>query len=103
MYKIKKDDIIKVISGKDKGKTGKVINVDRELSRVLVEGINYVKKHMRRTQDNQKGGIIQMERPVSLSNVMLFCKNCNRPAKAAIAIAKDKTKARLCKRCKQPF
>lgn len=90
-----------VTSGKDKGKSGKVLGVDRDNSRVLVEGVNLVKKHVRRTQENQQGGVVQMERPVSISNVMLFCKNCNRPVKTAITLSKDGLKSRFCKKCKQ--
>lgn len=101
MLRIKKNDIVMVTSGKDKGKTGKVLQVGRESSRALVEGVNLAKKHIRRTKENQQGGVIQTERPVSLSNIMLLCKNCNRPVKIGYLIAKDNTKARFCRKCKQ--
>ena len=101
MLRIKKNDIVMVTSGKDKGKTGKIIRVFAQEGRVLVEGINLVKKHVRRTREDQKGGVIQIERPVSASNVMPFCKNCNRPVRIGVNINKDTTKSRICKRCKQ--
>ncbi|OGX31527.1 MAG: 50S ribosomal protein L24 [Omnitrophica WOR_2 bacterium RIFCSPLOWO2_12_FULL_46_30] len=103
MLRIKKNDIVMVTSGKDKGKTGKVLFIARDLTRAAVSGINLVKKHMRKTQENQQGGVVQVERPVSLSNIMPFCKNCNRPVRVGISISKDKTKLRICKKCKQPL
>ena len=72
--KIKKNDIVKVISGNDKGKEGRVIKVLKDKQMVLVEGIKLVKKHARPTQDNPKGGIITMEKPIHVSNVMLVFK-----------------------------
>ncbi len=101
MLRVKKGDIVMVTSGKDKGKSGKVIEVYKDEARVLVEGVNLAKKHMRRTQERQQGGVIQVERPFSISNVMPFCKSCNRPVRVGFAAAKDNTKSRFCKRCKQ--
>ncbi len=101
MLRIRKNDIVMVTSGKDKGKTGKVLSVSKDTSRILVEGINRMKKHMRRTQENQKGGVVEIERPLSFSNVMFYCKNCNRPVKIGFSNSKDNTKVRFCKRCKQ--
>ena len=90
-----------VTSGKDKGKTGKVLAVYLEQSRALVEGINLAKKHMRKSREDQPGGIVSTPKAVSLSVVMPFCKNCNRAVKVGFSLAKDKSKARICKRCKQ--
>jgi len=101
MLRIKKNDTVMVTSGKSKGKTGKVLTVFLEESKALVEGVNTVKKHMRQTRENQQGGIVQMERPLSLSNIMPFCKNCSRPVRIGFSIAKDGAKTRFCKRCKQ--
>jgi len=70
-YRIKKDDQVKVIAGKDKGKTGRVLRVDRDKGRVLVEGINIVKKAMRKKRQEDRGGIAEIEAPIHLSNVML--------------------------------
>ena len=103
MLRIKKNDIVMVTSGKDKGKTGKVLFIDACGLRAAVEGINLAKKHVRRSQENQQGGIIQIERPVSLSNIMPFCKSCNRAVRVGFSVAKDKQKLRICKRCKQPL
>lgn len=89
-----------VTSGKDKGKTGKVLLIYRDQSRALVEGVNLVKKHRRRTQQDQQGGVVSMERPISLSNIMPFCKNCNRPVRVSFILSGDKSKTRLCKKCK---
>lgn len=100
MRTIKKNDVVKILAGKDKGKTGKVIMVFPRKDRVLVEGVNYVKKHARQTQQNQKGGIIQKEMPIQISNLMLVCKNCNKPTRAEINITAD-GKARICKKCKE--
>lgn len=101
MLRIKKNDTVMVTSGKDKGKTGKVLRVFKNEGKALVEGINLAKKHIRRTQENQQGGVVEIPRPVSLSNIMPFCKNCNRPVRVGFSIAKDKSKARICKKCKQ--
>ena len=68
--KIKKDDLVQVITGKDKGKNGKVLSVDTKNNKVLVEGVNMVSKHSKPSMTNQQGGIIEMEAPIDLSNVM---------------------------------
>ena len=72
--KIKKDDLVQVITGKDKGKTGKVLSVDTKNNKVLVEGVNMVSKHSKPSMTNQQGGIIEMEAPIDLSNVMYIHK-----------------------------
>ena len=74
-YRIKKNDQVKVIAGKDKGKTGRVLRVDRDKGRVLVEGINIVKKAMRKKRQEDRGGIAEIEAPVHISNVMLVTKS----------------------------
>ncbi len=99
MFRIKKDDIVKVIAGKDKGKKGKVISVFPRSNRALVEGINFVKKHMRKTQQDQQGGIIQKEMPIHLSNLMLICKRCNKAVRIGFSFLKDGSKIRSCKSC----
>ncbi|MBQ9341231.1 MAG: 50S ribosomal protein L24 [Lachnospiraceae bacterium] len=71
MLKIKKGDTVKVIAGKDRDKTGKVISIDRKNNRVTVEGINMVKKHMKPSMANQEGGIVSQEGSIDISNVML--------------------------------
>jgi large subunit ribosomal protein L24 len=99
--KIKKNDTVFVLTGKDKGKTGRVFRVYPANERALVEGINYVKKHVRKSQQDQKGGIIQKEMPIHLSNLAIFCKRCNKYARVGMSVLADGTKSRFCKRCKE--
>lgn len=99
--KIRRDDTVYVIAGKDRGKTGKVLRVFPKASRATVEGINLVKKHMRRTQENQQGGVIAVERPLHISNLKLFCKQCNKPVRVSFTFDKEEKKERICKLCKE--
>jgi len=101
MNKIKKNDTVYVLAGKDRGKTGRVFRVYPLKERALVEGINYVKKHARKSQQDQKGGIIQKEMPIHLSNLALFCKRCNKYSRVGMSVLADGTKTRFCKRCKE--
>ncbi len=99
MLSIRRDDIVSVISGKDKGKKGKVLKIFGAESKALVEGINMVKKNRRKTQQNQQGGIIDIESPISVSNLLVFCKNCSRAARVGIKVDADGSKNRYCKKC----
>lgn len=101
MLKIKKGDTVCVITGKDKKKTGKVMKVFPCGSKAIVERINVVKKHARRRSEEQTGGIIQMEKPIHISNLMVLCKSCNKPTRVGITILKDGSKSRFCKRCQE--
>ena len=103
MLKIRKGDTVQVIQGDDKGKKGKVLRLlFKEGSiRALVEGINLVKKHRRKTQQDQQGGVVSIESPVSISTLMIFCKQCNRPARAGFIVLKDGAKSRICRSCKE--
>jgi len=104
MLKILKNDTVVVTAGKDRGKRGKVLRVLPRDGRVLVEGINYVVKHRRRTQQEQQHeGRVKMERPISLSNVMVVCKSCDAPARVGFKSLEDGSKARLCKKCNETF
>lgn len=103
MAKLKKNDMVAVTAGKDKGKTGKVLKMFPSESSAIVEGVNFVKKHMRRTREDQQGGIIQKESPIDISNLALFCKGCNKPTKVGYNILKDGSKSRYCKRCNEVF
>ncbi len=104
MLRIRKEDTVVVTAGKDKGKQGRVVRVFKETGKVLVEGINTVIKHRRRTQQQQQHeGRMQMERPITMSNVAVICKNCNAATKVSFQILKDKTKARVCKKCNEAF
>lgn len=101
MFKIKRDDTVQVIKGKDNGKKGKVLKILPKESRAIVEGINLVKKHRRKTQQDQQAGIVSIEAPISLANLMFFCKHCNRPTRLGFTTLKDGTKSRFCKVCKE--
>jgi len=101
MNKINKNDIVYVISGRDRAKTGKVFRVFPKKSKALVVGVNYVKKHARKTKQDQQGGIVQKESPIHLSNLALFCKTCNKPSRIGINLLADGTRARFCKKCKE--
>ena len=103
MNKIKKNDIVYVLAGRDRGKTGKVFRVFPKKNRALVEGVNYVKKHARKTKQDQQGGIVQKETSINMSNLALFCKTCNKAGRTGINILADGTRSRFCKRCKEVF
>ena len=96
---IKRDDIVVVISGKDAGKKGKVLRIFRQEGKAIVERINFAKKHMRRRREDQQSGILEIEQPVHLSNLMLFCKQCNKQTVIKNILLKDGTKSRACKKC----
>lgn len=101
MLKIKKGDIVQAIKGKDAGKKGKILRILPGNARVLVEGVNLVKKHKRQTRQDQKGGIVPIEAPISISNLMLLCKHCSRPVRVGFKLLSDGTKSRFCKACKE--
>ena len=88
MRKIKKDDMVRVIAGKDKGRDGKVLSVDAKNGKVTVEGINMVTKHQKPTQGNPQGGIVKSERPIDVSNVMLLADG--QPTKVGFRMEGDK-------------
>lgn len=98
-YHIRKDDLIQVITGKEMGKTGKVIRVLKNKDRVLVERLNMVKRHVRPSQQNPQGGIIEKEAPIHVSNVMVFCPKCARGIRIGKMVLKDGKKVRICKNC----
>jgi large subunit ribosomal protein L24 len=95
--KLKKDDTVRVIAGKDKGKTGRVLRLKLDKGRVLIEGINIVKKAKKPRSQQDRGGIVEIEAPVSLSNVMIVCKKCG-PTRIGYKVDGDK-KTRVCKKC----
>ena len=95
--KIKKGDTVRVITGKDKGKEGKVLSVSQETSRIIVEGVNMVTKHMKASGANQ-GGIVHQEAPIHVSNVMLVCPKCNAATRVGFS-RKDGKVTRICKKC----
>lgn len=99
--KIKKGDKVQVISGKDKGKSGKVLKVLSSNNRVVVEGINIVKKHFKKRSESEPGGIKDIPLSVHISNVALVCSSCGKGVKVAVQVLEDKSRIRLCRRCKQ--
>ena len=101
MARIKKGDAVVVLSGKDKGKTGKVLKVWPEEERALVERLNLVKHFDRRSQQNQAGGIVEREGSLALSKLALLCPKCRRPSRIGWRIAADGGKQRVCRRCQE--
>jgi len=96
--KIKKNDNVIMLGGKDKGKKGKVLLVFTEQDKVVVEGLNLVKKHLRAKKQGQKGQVISKERAVSVSSVALICKSCGKPTRIGYRID-GAMKLRICKKC----
>jgi len=99
--KLKKDDKVKVIAGKDQGKIGKVLKVNHKKDRVLVENINLVKRHVRPSAQNRQGGIIESEAPIHWSNVMLMCNKCMAPVRIRMQALEDGKKKRVCPKCNE--
>lgn len=99
--KIRKDDTVYVITGKDKGKTGKVLRVLPKKGRVIVENINFIYKHMRPSQQLQQGGVIQREGPIEITNLMLVCNKCSKPTRVGFTVLEDGRKVRVCKKCSE--
>ena len=97
--RIKKNDQVMVMTGKDRGKKGRVMRVLASENKALVEKINYKKVAARRTQANPKGGIIEMEAKLNRSKVQLICPRCAKQSRGSIQILKDGTKQRSCKKC----
>ena len=96
---IRKNDIVKVITGREKGKVGRVLKIDREKGRVLIEKVNLVKRHTKPGKKSQQGGIVEKEAPLSYSNVLIMCDKCNKPTRIAMAVDGAGHRSRVCKRC----
>ena len=101
MARIRKGDQIVVISGKEKGKIGRVLRVFPQKQRAIVERVNFVKKHTKPSQKNQKGGIMEREAPLHTSNLLLYCARCEKGARIGFKMLENKTKVRYCKRCNE--
>lgn len=97
--KIRKNDTVLVIAGKDRGKKGKVRFAYPKDERVLVDGINFVKKHSRARGAVRQAGIIEREAPIHVSDVMLLCNKCNHPARVGFHFLADGRKVRICRSC----
>lgn len=96
---IRKNDIVRVMVGKEKGKVGRVLKVDREAGRVVVEKINMVKRHAKPGKTHPQGGIVEKEASLAYSNVMVMCDKCNKPTKVSMVVQDSGEKHRACKRC----
>ena len=97
--KVRKNDTVLVINGKESGKRGKVARVLPDATRAVVEGLNMVKRHTRPTGMASTGGIIEKEAPLHISNLMLVCNKCDRPIRAGFKFLDDGSKVRACRRC----
>lgn len=97
--KIRKNDTVLVIAGKDRGKRGKVRRVFLGENRALVEGVNMIKRHMRPRPTVRQTGIIEREAPIQVSNLMLICPKCNRPSRIGHRLLEDGGKVRACRQC----
>lgn len=102
--KVKKGDSVLIIAGKDKGRTGKIIKALPKELKILVEGMNIKKKHVKPKREGEKGQIVSISAPVDLSNVKLVCPKCGKATRIGYTIEKndkEKIKNRICKKCKQ--
>ena len=98
-FRLRKNDMVKVIAGKEKGKSGKILRVLHKKERVLVEKINFIKRHSRPSGKTRQGGIIQKEAPIHISNVLLLCPKCNQGVRTGTRNLEDGKKALVCKKC----
>ena len=100
---VKKNDTVVVISGKDKGKTGEVLKVYPKTGKVLVQGVNIVKKHQKANRQQAESAIVEKEAPINSSKVMLYCKKCKKATRISNNILEDGSKVRVCKKCGETF
>jgi large subunit ribosomal protein L24 len=98
--RLKKGDMVKVEAGKEKGKTGKIMKIIRKEGKVIVEKVNFVKKHQK-PDAKGKGGIVEKEGPLQMSNVMFLCSKCDRGVKVGYKVLDDGKKVRICKKCQE--
>ena len=96
---VKRGDVVRVISGKDKGKEGKVVAAMPEVNKVIVEGVAVAKKHQKARMQGQESGIINMEAAIDASNVMRVCSVCGKASRTGIKVLEDGSKSRYCKKC----
>jgi large subunit ribosomal protein L24 len=96
---VRRGDTVGVITGRERGKRGKVLRILTAKGRVLVEHVNMIKKHQRPTQKLRQGGIIEREGPLALSNVLVICGRCDKPSRTGVKVLADGRKVRVCRRC----
>lgn len=99
--RIKTDDKVKILAGKDKGKIGKVLKVLRKKNRAVIENVNVAKVHQRPTQANPQGGIVEKPMPVDYSNLMIMCTRCVKPVRVGMRELENGKKVRFCKKCNE--
>lgn len=99
--RLKKDDQVEVLSGKDKGRVGKILRVDPNSNKAIVEKVNIVKRHTKPNPANQQGGIIGKEAMVDLSNLKIICPKCAKTVRLGIKYLDDGAKVRICKKCSE--
>ena len=90
--KIRRNDQVKIIAGKDKGKSGKVLHVLPKSRKAIIEGVNFIKRHTRRTQQDRQGVIVRKEARIASSNLKVICPRCNKPTRVGITVLSDGTK-----------
>ena len=100
---VKRGDLVKVIAGKDKGAQGKIIEAFPAKGKVIVEGVAAAKRHQKPRMQGQEGGIITINQPIDVSNVMRVCPKCGKAARTGIKVFEDGSKARYCKKCNEIF
>ena len=103
MARIKKGDTVVVLSGKDRGKSGKVLAVWPQREQALVERLNVLKHFERRTQQNPAGGVIEREAPMALDKLTPLCPKCRKPSRVGWSLGADGSKQRICRRCQEPL
>ena len=99
--KIKKGDTVMVTTGRERGKTGKVLSIHLNDGKVIVEKLNVIKRHTKPNQKVKQGGIIEREAPLALANVMFLCGNCSKPARLGVKQLNDGRRVRICKKCQE--
>lgn len=99
LARIKKNDTVVVIAGRERGKTGKVLRVPPQEGRVIVEGLNMVKRHLKPRGPQSPRGIVEKEAPIALSNLMPLCERCHAPVRVGSRLLEDGRKVRVCRRC----
>lgn len=102
--RIKKGDTVLIISGDDRGKMGRVLKVLKDKNRAIVEGVNFIKRHTRPTSKNRKGGILEKEGSIEVSDIMIYCSKCSSPTKVSYKVLEGESgeklnKVRICRKC----
>jgi len=99
MERVRKGDTVVVIAGKNKGQRGKVLRIVQKTNRVVIERVQMIKKHMKPSQKNPQGGIVEKESPIAVSNTKLVCPKCDKPTAVSRQVQGDGTRARICRNC----